>query len=112
MAVARADAILSVANGSITNSYTTLGSPLTHNWRYFKITNNTDGDMFISFDGTTNNLFVPAYSFTLYDIATNAGPPNVIDNLLLGLGTQFYIKYSSAPTTGSLYIEGWYARGE
>lgn len=112
MAVVRADSLRSKAAGSITGSYTTLGAVITHNWRVFKITNNTDGDMFISFDGTTDNLFVAMSSFTLYDLSTNAPPLSEIDNLVLGINTQFYVRYSSAPTTGSIYIEGLYARGD
>ena len=111
MAVARVDAILTKASGSITNSYTTIGSALTHNWRIFKITNNTDGNMLFSFDGTTDNIFVPAYGFTLYDLSTNAPPVSETDTFVLALNTQFYVKYNSAPTTGSVWIEGVYARG-
>lgn len=112
MAVVRADALRSVAFGSITGSFTALGTALTHTWRMFKITNTTDKDMIISFDGTTNNLIVPAGSFTLYDIATNAPPVSENDNLLVGIGTQFYVKYVAAPSSGTIYLEGLYAKGE
>lgn len=111
MAVARFDALRSKAAGSITNSYTTLGSALTRNWRMFKITNNTDGDLFISADGTTDNFFIPMGSFTLWDLATNAQNVKDSDWFVMAIGTQFYVKYSSAPTTGSVYIEGIYSTG-
>lgn len=110
MSVARADSLRSVAFGSITNSYTNLGTPLTHNWRMWRITNNTNGDMFFSFDGTNDNLFVPANSFVLYDISANDDTTN--NPLFMSLGTQFLIKYSSAPTSGSVYLEGFYAQGQ
>lgn len=112
MAVVRADTIRTKASGSITGSYTTLGAALAHNWRVFKITNNTDGNMLISFDGSTDNLFVPASSFTLYDLSTNAPPLSEVDNLVLGVGTQFYVKSSTAPTTGDIWVEGLYAKGD
>lgn len=111
MAVVRFDAMRTVANGSITGSFVALGAALTNNWRIFKITNNTDGDMIFSFDSTTNNLFVPANSFTLYDLATNAVNVNESDSFVMQLGTQFYIKYNTAPTTGDVWVEGIYARG-
>lgn len=111
MAAVRADAIRTIANGSITTSYTTLGAALTKNWRLFKITNNTDGDMLFSFDGTTNNLFVPANSFSLYDLATNAANVKDSDWFVMQIGTQFYIKYNTAPTTGDVWIEGLYSTG-
>lgn len=112
MAIARADSLRTLAFGGISGSYATVGSALTHNWRMFRITNNTNGDLFISFDGTTNNLFVPASSFVLYDLSTNAPPISETDNLVLGIGTQFYAKQSTAPSSGALWIEGIYAKGE
>lgn len=111
MAVVRIDSIRTKANGAITNSYTTVGAALANNWRMWRITNNTDGDMLFSLDGTTNNLFVPAYSFILYDCSTNS--PNVqdTDGFVMQIGSQFYVKYSTAPTKGDVWIEGIYARG-
>ena len=109
MAVVRVDAIRTVSHGSITSSYTALGTPLTKNWRIFKITNNTDGDMLFSLDGTTDNIFVPAGSFTLYDLATNSDSVQS-DLFVMQIGTQFYIKYSTAPTLGAVWLEGLYAK--
>lgn len=112
MAVLRVDAIRSISSGSISGSYATVGSAIAHNWRMFKITNNTDGDMLFSFDGSTDNIFVPAFGFTLYDVSTNVPPLAEFDNLVIGVGTQFYIKQSTAPTQGAVWIEGLYAKGE
>jgi hypothetical protein len=111
MAIVRFDSILSLAFGSITNAYTSIGSPLANNWRIVKITNNTDGDMMFSANASTDNLFVPAGGFTLYDFSANT--PNVgdLDTFVMALGTQFSIKYITAPTTGTVYIEGTYAKG-
>ncbi len=112
MAVARYDALRSAAFGSITGSYTTLGTPIQHLFRAFCLTNNTDGDLFISFDGTTDNIFIPKNGFRLYDVSTNSPPISAIDNLVIGINTQFYVKYSTAPTSGSVWLEGLYAKGE
>jgi hypothetical protein len=111
MAIVRIDSIRTKANGVITNSYTTVGAALANNWRMWRITNNTDGDMLFSLDGTTNNLFVPAFSFVLYDCSTNS--PNVgdTDSFVMQIGSQFYVKYNTAPTKGDVWIEGIYARG-
>lgn len=111
MAVVRVDAIRTKASGVITNAYTTCGSALTKNWRMFKISNNTDGDMLFSLDGTTNNIFVPAFSFTLYDLATNAANVQDSDWFVMQIGSQFYVKYSTAPTGGDVWIEGIYSSG-
>lgn len=111
MAQVRFDALRSKAFGVITNAYTTIGSPLAKNWRMFRITNNTNGDMLISADGTTDNLFIPAGGFVLYDLATNAVNVQDSDWFVMQIGTQFYVKYSSAPTAGTVYIEGLYSTG-
>lgn len=111
MAIVRFDALRSLAFGGISGTYAPIGTPLDRNWRMFRITNDTDGDMFISADGTTDNLFVPANGFTLYDLSTNAQPIKQSDTFVMGIGTQFYVKQASAPTSGAVYIEGIYARG-
>lgn len=111
MAVVRFDALRTKAFGAITNAYTTLGTALTRNWRMFKITNNTDGDLFISLDGTTDNMFVPANSFTLWDLSTNALNVQDSDWFVMQLSSQFYVKYSTAPTAGDVWIEAVYSSG-
>lgn len=111
MAVARYDVMKTAAFGAITNAYTAIGTPLDFNWRMFRIINNTDGDLIFSFNGTSDNLFVKAGSFVLYDLSTNAPPVSVSDNYVFAINTQFYVKYVSAPTKGNVYIEGSYARG-
>lgn len=111
MAVARFDALRTVAAASITASYTAVGSPIGFNYRLFDITNNTDGDLFISFDGTINNMFIPAGSMKVRDLETNS--PNIenTDSFVLAIGTQIYVKYNTIPTTGDLWIEGIFAKG-
>lgn len=108
MAVARFDALRSLAFGSISGTYAALGTPLTQNWREFCIVNNTNGNMTISADGTTDNFFVPANSFLLWDLSTNSPSISVTDTFVLSIGTQFYVKGTA--TSGSIYLEGIYAR--
>jgi len=109
MATVKWETLRSVAHGSITNSYTTVGGVTQQNWRIMKIVNNTNGDLLFSTDGTHDMILVPASSFTLYDFATNGIPGQTIDNWVLAKQLQWYVKYSSAPSTGSAYIEGLYA---
>ncbi len=111
MSILRVDALRTKAAAAITGSYTTVGALIAFNWRIFRVTNNTDGDLFISFDGTTNNLFVPKSSSVVYDLSTNSAPISQTDNFVVGINTQLYTKYNTAPTTGDLWIEGLYARG-
>lgn len=111
MSAVKFDTLRSKAFGDITASYTVLGSVLAQNFRLMRIVNNTDGALLISTDGTTDKVFIPAYGFVLYDLATNA--PNVknSDSFVFAIGTQFYVKYSTAPTVGSVYLEGIYSTG-
>jgi hypothetical protein len=111
MAAVRFDTLRSVAFGDITNSYTALGSALTQNWRMFRVVNKTDADMLISFNASTNNLIVPANSFVLYDLSTNALNVQDSDWFVMQIGTQFSIKYVTAPTSGNVYVEGIYSTG-
>lgn len=100
----------SVAFGSITGSYTALGSPFAHPVRIIRIINNTNTDVFISLDGTNNNMYLPAGTFVLYDFTTNReliSPYFVIPN-----GTQLYIKYNTSPASGSVFVETIYGYGE
>lgn len=111
MAIVRFDSLRVLAFGGISASYAPVGAALANNWRIFCITNNTNGDLFISADGSTDNLFIPANSFRLYDCSANAESVMQTDDFALQIGTQFYARQSTAPTSGSLYIEGIYAKG-
>jgi len=111
MAAAIPDVLRSILFSSITGSYVKVGTAISQNWRMFRLTNDTDGDMLVSVDGILDNFFVPANSFVLYDLACNGVPDTQTDGFLLPIGTQFWVKYSTAPTQKSFYIEGLYARG-
>lgn len=107
--IARFDQIRSLGFGSISASYAALGIPLGHASRVFRISNSTNGDVFISVDAVNNNFFLPAGSFVLYDIASDDDPD---DRFRVSKGTQFYVKQSTAPTAGAVYLEVIYGQGE
>jgi hypothetical protein len=104
------DTLRTLANGSITGSYVAVGTAFGHPVRLICITNNTDGDMLFSTDGSTDQLFVARQSFKLFDLTTNHGQYD--STFVLPIGTQFYVKRSTVPTTGSVYIETIYGRGQ
>jgi len=109
MSIFRADILRTAAFGTISGTYSEVGPAVTHNLRIFKITNTTDADLIFSFDAINDNLFVPAGSFTLYDISANAPPTN----LIMSLGTVFFVRSNtSVPTSGDVWVEGLYAKGE
>lgn len=107
--ICRFDALRSLAFGSISGTYAALGTAFSHAMRAFRISNATDGDILISFDGTTDNLFLPANSFVLYDVASDDDP---IDEFRISNRTQIYVKQSTAPTSGAVYLEAMYGKGE
>jgi hypothetical protein len=111
MTEARVDQLRTLGFASIGATYSPLGNPLSHNWRIWKFTNNTNGDVFVSFDGVGDNLFVPANSFTLYDISTNSDQDSSV-SLNMSIGTQYFVRFSSAPSSGSVYLEGIYQKGQ
>lgn len=104
------DTLRSIAFGDITGAYAPVGTPFDHTVRLIHITNNTDGDMIISTNGVTDHLFVPAHSFILLDLTTNHGQYD--STFVLSKETQFYVKESTASTSGSLYIAAVYGRGQ
>lgn len=101
--VAKFDTLRTLAFGSISGSYAAVGVVLVNPANAFRLINNTNGDMLFSVDGTNDNFFVPASSFVLYDIAANKSYPS--NNLQVAAQTQFYVKQSTAPTSGAIYIE-------
>ena len=112
--VARWDALRSLAFGSITGSYTAIGTGLTHISRILDVANSTDVDLLLSFNGTTDNIIMLAGpSQKLFDIATNGGGGTGIEEFRLEIGTQIYVKHNGvAPTRGGIWIGFTYARGE
>jgi hypothetical protein len=108
--VALADTLRTKGFAAITNSFTTVGNPLTHSCRIFRIINATDADMIFSIDGLNNQFYLPANSFVLYDLATNAEKGS--EMFVLEIGTQFYVKFVAAPSKNSVAIEVIYGRGQ
>src|SRR5579872_4210742 len=101
--VATIDVLRTLAFGSISGTYAAVGGPLIFPTRLICFTNNTDGDMFFSDDGVNNQLFIAAGSFKLFDLNTNR--LNQQQLWVFATGTQFYVKQSTAPSKGAVYIE-------
>jgi len=95
--------IKTIAFGGISGAYAAVGNPTSHETRVFCISNNTEGDMYLTTDLTRDEMFLAAGSFRLYDIQSNLSP--VDDKFVFAIGTQFYIKQITAPISGAVYIE-------
>ncbi len=104
------DTLRSIAFGSISGTYAAVGTPLDVQARIICFTNTTQGDMILSTDSTnaSGQILIPAGSFKLYDLTANL-VPGKDDSFVIAKATQFYVKQSTAPVSGSVYIEIVYA---
>lgn len=100
--VVQIDALRTLSHTGISGSYAAVGTPFTFPARLIVFTNNTDGDMIFSIDGVTDQIFVASASFILFDLQTNR--LNQQQQWVLPIGTQWYVKQSTAPTKNSVYI--------
>jgi hypothetical protein len=75
--------IREIAGSSLTGSFQVLGGVFTRDSFRIWLTNNTDQDVYLSTDGVTNMLKLPAFSGRAYDNKTN--------DMFVKAGTQFYI---------------------
>jgi hypothetical protein len=109
--VARAlfEPLRSLAFGGISGTYAAVGDPLDHQVKSFCITNDTEGDMIFALDNTTpeGHMFVASGSYKLYDVQSNMNA-QFDDKYVIAKGTQFYVKQSTAPVSGAVYIECLY----
>jgi hypothetical protein len=104
--VAIVDTLRTLAFGGISGAFAKVGTPTTNATRLICFTNNTDGDMFFSNDAINNQFFVAAGSFKLLDICSNRDDVNGV--YLFPSSMQWWVKQSTAPTKGAVYIEVLY----
>jgi hypothetical protein len=91
------DAVREIAAGSLTTSFQNLGGVFLRDSFRIWITNNTNGDIYLTTDGSSNMLKIPALTGRAYDNKTN--------DMYLRSSTQFQIKWVAAPGAPA----GWVA---
>lgn len=89
------DAVREIAASSLTTSYANLGGVFLRDSFRIWITNNTNGDIYLSTDGSQNMLKLPALTGRAYDNKTN--------DMFIKAGTQMQVKWDSEPGVPS----GW-----
>lgn len=104
------EAVREVAFGSVTGSYTAIGTATTDHTRIVHIVSTLNTDVYISLDGTTDHIRLAGGGFVLFDFSSNKIHD---DGLFLKEGTVFYVKQTSAgaPASGNLWIEIAYGQG-
>jgi hypothetical protein len=100
------DTLRSLDYTGISGTYAAIGTALAFNPRALCITNNTNGDLIFSDDNTISpgKVFIPAFSYRLYDLLANFNS-NIDDSFVLAIGTTIYVKQSTSPTSGAVYLE-------
>lgn len=96
--------------GDVGATYKEIATPFTHQLRMVTIKNSLDTAAYVSFDGSTDHVRLEPTEVREFNFCSNA-----IGNhkLFLPANLQAWAKeVSSAPTTGSLWIEGFYGDGE
>ncbi len=88
-------------------SYVGVGPALQDPCHSYKWQNNTDVDLFLSWDGVNDHEFMPAHTGFVYDVGSNksfsAGALHVAQ------GTRFYVRESAAAATmGEVYITAYF----
>ncbi len=91
------DAIREIAATSITTVYQPLGGVFLRDALRLWLTNNTNGDIYLSTDGVTDMRKFSSPSARSADEKT--------DDMYSKTGTQYYIRYDSLPATPT----GWFA---
>ena len=98
----------SIAAGSISGSYNTIGSPFDHPIYVIHLVNDTDKAMTFSWDGIDDHLYLPAGGFLVLDITTNHAPNS--SGLYFSVGQRIFVAEATvAPTTGIVTLAAFYA---
>lgn len=104
----RFENLRSLGFASIIGTYTGVGTPFANPVRLLKITNLTNANLLVSFNGVDDKDIVAANGFTLYDFGTNQTAS--AGNLEMAVGDRVYVREeSAAPTSGSVYVTVIYA---
>lgn len=105
------DTLRTLAFGSISGTYAAVGNAFTEPMRMITISNQTNGDMIFSTDDANadGNVFLFAGEQRTYDFTANM-IPGKDDSLVLPVGTAWFVKQSTAPSSGGVTIEAVYAQ--
>ena len=101
----RYENLRTLAFGAISGTYAGVGAAFANPVRILKITNTTDGDLTISFDGVNDKDIVPASSSWIHDYGSNKAETG--GQLDQAIGERVYVKGTAS--LGSVYVTVIYA---
>ncbi len=96
----------SIAYGDVSDSYAAIGNPLANPARQLTITNATDVDVTISFDGVNDHLYVPSKTSFLNDLGSNCSEQGGF--LDIAANTTVYVATAGSPSLGAVYVASLY----
>lgn len=104
----RYEDLRSLPFGSISGAYAGVGTFFVNPPRMLKVTNFTDANLIISFDGVSDKDVIAAQTAEIYDYGSNRA--DQAGNLEQSAGERVYVKQeTSAPTVGTVYVTMMYA---
>jgi hypothetical protein len=103
----RIEPLRSLAFGGLSGVYAGVGTAINNPAHMMVISNNTDTDIFCSFDGVTDQMFLPAGQARIYDLTSNKA---LGGGFYLAQGERLYAKDNGvAATSGTVTFEVIYA---
>ncbi len=104
----RFETLRSLGFAGITGAYAAVGAAFANPVRLLRVTNLTNTNLLVSFDGTTNHDVVPASGFFLYDYCSNMAQQ--AGSLEQPIGNRVFVKQEAVPaTSGNVYVTVVYA---
>ncbi len=104
----RYEVLRSLGFASISTAYAGVGLPFTNPIRILKVTNLTDSNLLVSFNGIDNHDVVVANGAYVYDYCTNK--TDSAGMLEQSVGERLYVKSENGdPTSGNVYVTLVYA---
>lgn len=105
---ARFEILRSLGFAAITNNFAMVGTPFVNPIRIIKVTNTTDVNILVSFNGIDPIDILPASFYYLYDIGENKA--DCVGLLEVSAGDRIYVQAETGlPTVGSVYVTAMYA---
>jgi hypothetical protein len=93
-----------LASGSISGTYTAVGTPFVHPIRILWIQNTTNAQVTFSLDGVNDHFILPAGGYVIVDVSSNKDATSY--ELYLPIGTQIYVM--GTVSSGAVYISTFY----
>jgi len=104
----RPETLRSLAFGGISGTFAAVGAVLANPISSYKISNDTDANLIISYDGVNDHEFVASNSFVLFDAGANKS--NRGQGLFLSQGDRLFVRQEvGAPTSGNVYFSVYFA---